>query len=77
VKDDPSCLWIAVPRGRGRPRGTAAGREIRVREWIESRFSSGIRKVTIDGVKVRIVNAERASSELDELGGAYARSRAV
>jgi predicted transcriptional regulator of viral defense system len=76
VPDDPSCLWIAVPRGKGRPRGMAAGREIRVREWIDSRFEKGIRKVKIDGVTVRIVNPALALSELDELSGAYARTRA-
>jgi predicted transcriptional regulator of viral defense system len=76
VRDDPASIWIAVPRGRGRPRGSAAGRAIRVREWNESRFLGGVVEITIDGVRVRIMDARHARAEMAELGMACTRRKA-
>lgn len=68
TEDDGGPVWLAVPRGRGRPRGTVSGRQVRVREWLPDRFTSGIDEIEVDGAKVRIVVAERAVAELRELG---------
>jgi hypothetical protein len=68
IQDDGGPIWMAVPRGRGRPRGTVGDRQVRVREWLPERLLQSVRVVYIDGVQVSIVSAVMAAAELVEIG---------
>ena len=72
-------VWLAVGRGRGRPRGIVAGRPVQVREWVPGRLGplGGVVEVEIDGVAVRIVDPEVAVAELSEIGDRAGRGAAA
>lgn len=74
---DEGPLWLAVARGRPRPKGTIGDRELRVREWLAPRIADGIVERLVAGIAVRLVSAERALAEMRELAPRIDAERAL
>lgn len=75
--EDGGPVWLAVARGRPRPKGNLAGREVRVREWLAPRMALDVVTWEVSGVLVRVVSRERALAELRELAPRIGREHAL